>query len=49
IGSSMWALLSSFQNLWCSRQENDESDPGVVHCSTCLSSYDSTYSQLPLQ
>lgn len=25
------ASLSTFQNLWCSKQEYDESGPGIVH------------------
>lgn len=29
------ASLSTFQNLWCSKQEYDESGPGIVHRSTC--------------
>lgn len=36
IGGSILASLSTFQNLWCSKQEYDESGPGIVHRSTCL-------------
>ncbi|KAJ1726012.1 actin [Coemansia biformis] len=31
IGGSILASLSTFQNLWVSKQEYDESGPGVVH------------------
>jgi len=31
---SFSASLSTFQNLWCSKQEYDESGPGIVHRST---------------
>ena len=31
IGGSILASLSTFQNLWCSKQEYDESGPGIVH------------------
>ncbi|KAH7344161.1 actin family [Rhizoctonia solani] len=31
IGGSILASLSTFQNLWCSKQEYDESGPGSVH------------------
>lgn len=34
IGGSILASLSTFQNLWCSKQEYDESGPGIVHRST---------------
>jgi Actin len=37
IGGSILASLSTFQNLWCSKQEYDESGPGIVHRSTCPS------------
>ena len=36
IGGSILASLSTFQNLWCSKQEYDESGPGIVHRSACL-------------
>lgn len=36
IGGSILASLSTFQNLWCSKQEYDESGPGIVHRSMCL-------------
>jgi hypothetical protein len=36
IGGSILASLSTFQNLWCSKQEYDESGPGIVHRSTFL-------------
>lgn len=36
IGGSILASLSTFQNLWCSKQEYDESGPGIVHRSTSL-------------
>ena len=35
IGGSILASLSTFQNLWCSKQEYDESGPGIVHRSMC--------------
>jgi actin len=31
IGGSILASLSTFQNLWVSKQEYDESGPGIVH------------------
>ena len=31
IGGSILSSLSTFQNLWCSKQEYDESGPGIVH------------------
>ncbi|KAJ7663022.1 actin actin-like protein [Mycena rosella] len=31
IGGSILASLSTFQNMWCSKQEYDESGPGLVH------------------
>ncbi|TDL15800.1 actin 1 [Rickenella mellea] len=31
IGGSILASLNTFQNLWCSKQEYDESGPGIVH------------------
>ena len=34
IGGSILASLSTFQNLWCSKQEYDESGPQIVHRST---------------
>ena len=34
IGGSILASLSTFQNLWCSKQEYDESGPAIVHRST---------------
>ena len=34
IGGSILASLSTFQNLWCSKQEYDEAGPGIVHRST---------------
>ncbi|KAJ7783951.1 hypothetical protein DFH07DRAFT_997401 [Mycena maculata] len=34
IGGSILASLSTFQNLWCSMQEYDESGPGIVHRSS---------------
>jgi len=37
IGGSILASLSTFQNLWCSKQEYDESGPGIVHRSMCQS------------
>ncbi|KAJ6607906.1 actin family [Mycena sp. CBHHK59/15] len=30
-GGSILASLSSFQNLWCSKQEYDGNGPGIVH------------------
>ncbi|KAJ7087157.1 actin family [Mycena epipterygia] len=38
IGGSILASLSTFQNLWVSKQEYDESGPGIVHRSECPSS-----------
>ena len=38
IGGSILASLSTFQNLWCSKQEYDESGPAIVHRSTFFSS-----------
>lgn len=34
IGGSILASLSTFQNLWVSKQEYDESGPAIVHRST---------------
>ena len=31
IGGSILASLSTFQNLWISKEEYDESGPGIVH------------------
>jgi len=31
IGGSILASLSTFQNLWCSKQEYDEAGPSIVH------------------
>jgi len=31
IGGSILASLSTFQNAWCSKEEYDESGPGIVH------------------
>jgi Actin len=39
IGGSILASLSTFQNLWCSKQEYDESGPGIVHRSAYLSTF----------
>ena len=36
IGDSILATLSTFQNLWCLKQEYGVSGPGIVHCSTYL-------------
>ncbi|KAF8681432.1 cytoskeleton organization [Rhizoctonia solani] len=36
IGGSILASLSTFQNLWCSKQEYDESGPGIVHRSESI-------------
>ena len=36
IGGSILASLSTFQNLWVSKQEYDESGPGIVHRSAYL-------------
>ncbi|KAF7296713.1 hypothetical protein HMN09_01080400 [Mycena chlorophos] len=36
IGGSILASLSTFQNMWISKQEYDESGPGIVHRSTFL-------------
>jgi hypothetical protein len=52
IGGSILASLSTFQNLWCSKQEYDESGPGIVHRSTHLPfflSVPSWMSDIPLQ
>ena len=37
IGGSILASLSTFQNLWCSKQEYDEAGPGIVHRSKFIS------------
>ncbi|TFY66046.1 hypothetical protein EVG20_g5047 [Dentipellis fragilis] len=34
IGGSILASLSTFQNMWCSKQEYDESGPSIVHRTT---------------
>lgn len=34
IGGSILASLSTFQNLWCTKQEYDEMGPAIVHRST---------------
>ncbi|KAF8960201.1 actin family [Flammula alnicola] len=39
IGGSILASLSTFQNLWCSKEEYDESGPAIVHRSTFLPSF----------
>jgi actin, other eukaryote len=31
IGGSILASLTTFQGLWCTKQEYDESGPGIVH------------------
>ncbi|KAJ6561856.1 actin 1 [Mycena capillaripes] len=31
IGGSILTSLSTFQNIWCSKQEYDESGPGIIH------------------
>ncbi|KAJ7204638.1 actin-domain-containing protein [Mycena haematopus] len=31
VGGSILATQSSFQNMWCTKQEYDESGPGIVH------------------
>lgn len=36
IGGSILASLSTFQNMWVSKEEYDESGPGIVHRSTFL-------------
>lgn len=36
IGGSILASLSTFQNLWVSKEEYDESGPGIVHRSKLL-------------
>lgn len=40
IGGSILASLSTFQNLWVSKQEYDESGPGIVHRSTSTHFFD---------
>ena len=35
IGGSILSSLSTFGNMWCSKQEYDESGPGIVHRSMC--------------
>jgi actin beta/gamma 1 len=37
IGGSILGSLSTFQNMWISKEEYDESGPGVVHRSVYLS------------
>jgi actin-related protein len=39
IGGSILASLSTFQNLWCSKQEYDESGPSIVHRSAFIISF----------
>ncbi|KXN81439.1 Actin-1 [Leucoagaricus sp. SymC.cos] len=39
IGGSILASLSTFQNLWVSKQEYDESGPGIVHRSEYFFSF----------
>ena len=36
IGGSILASLSTFQNMWCSKQEYDESGPDIAHRSMLL-------------
>ncbi|KIJ91773.1 hypothetical protein K443DRAFT_14120 [Laccaria amethystina LaAM-08-1] len=36
IGGSIIASLGPFRSRWCSKEEYDESGPGIVHRSTCL-------------
>ena len=36
IGGSILASLSTFHNAWCTKQEYDESGPGIVHRSKCV-------------
>ncbi|KAF7312743.1 hypothetical protein MIND_00289300 [Mycena indigotica] len=36
IGGSILASLSTFQNMWISKQEYDEMGPGIVHRSKCI-------------
>jgi actin len=31
VGGSILASLSTFKNFWCSKQEYDDSGPGIVH------------------
>jgi actin beta/gamma 1 len=31
IGGSILSSLSTFQNMWCTKQEYDESGPAIVH------------------
>lgn len=40
IGGSILASLSTFQNLWCTKQEYDESGPSIVHRSESCRSID---------
>jgi hypothetical protein len=46
IGGSILASLSTFQNLWCSKQEYDEAGPGIVHRSMYLFSFLNCLSRL---
>ncbi|KAJ6561863.1 actin family [Mycena capillaripes] len=39
IGGSILTSLSTFQNMWCSKQEYDESGPGIIHRSEFYGSY----------
>jgi actin beta/gamma 1 len=34
IGGSILGSLTTFQSMWCSKQEYDESGPDIVHRST---------------
>ena len=36
IGGSILASLSTFQQMWISKQEYDESGPSIVHCKVLL-------------
>ena len=40
IGGSILASLSTFQNLWCTKQEYGESGPAIVHRSESRPSID---------
>ncbi|KAJ7209089.1 hypothetical protein C8J57DRAFT_1257659 [Mycena rebaudengoi] len=47
IGGSILASLSTFQNLWCSKQEYDESGPGIVHRTILDSFFVASSRELP--
>ena len=45
IGGSILASLSTFQSMWCTKEEYDEAGSSIVHRSA-LSRYETCYSTL---